>query len=209
LQPVQRRQRLGFEIVQAADPRTADPVLVESGVRGRSGPGGEWSRAGARCRPFDRPVSPARIPEPGVRWGRPPTRCQPGLVLFRRPPPNRRGCPHGITNDLQHGCGVSHLASLTVVSIVSTWVPSPVETVPRPPWQGVAPATVEQGAGAVAVVTGRPGCRIPGFPARAQSVTMGHAAPFPAPPPQTVHEVLPHTAFPQAVGRPHSAAPRR
>jgi hypothetical protein len=25
-----------------------------------------WSRAGARCRPFDRPVSPARIPEPGV-----------------------------------------------------------------------------------------------------------------------------------------------
>jgi hypothetical protein len=26
-----------------------------------------WSRAGARCRSFDRPVSPARIPEPGVR----------------------------------------------------------------------------------------------------------------------------------------------
>lgn len=32
-------------------------------------------------------------------------------------------------------------------------------------------------------------------------------APFPAPPSQTVHEVLPHTAFHQAVDQPHSATP--
>ena len=34
-------------------------------------------------------------------------------------------------------------------------------------------------------------------------------APFPAPALQTGHEVLPHPAFPRAVGRPHSALPTR
>src|ERR1019366_220950 len=34
------------------------------------------------------------------------------------------------------------------------------------------------------------------------------ASPSPVPPSQTVHAVLPHTAFPQAVDRPHSAVPR-
>jgi hypothetical protein len=37
---------------------------------------------------------------------------------------------------------------------------------------------------------------------------MGLAAPSPAPPSQTVREVLPHTAFPQAVDRQHSVTPR-
>src|SRR4051794_33147829 len=32
--------------------------------------------------------------------------------------------------------------------------------------------------------------------------------PFPAPPPQTGHEVLPHPAFPRAVDRAHSTPPR-
>ncbi len=35
----------------------------------------------------------------------------------------------------------------------------------------------------------------------------GGSAPFPAPPSQTGHEVLPHPAFPQAVGPPHSTKP--
>src|SRR5258708_14442173 len=35
----------------------------------------------------------------------------------------------------------------------------------------------------------------------------GPNGPFPAPPSQTGHEVLPHPAFPRAVDRPHSPAP--
>src|SRR6266498_4121507 len=38
----------------------------------------------------------------------------------------RQPSPAAFTNDLQYGCGVSHLAYLTVLADLSTWVPSPM-----------------------------------------------------------------------------------
>src|SRR4051794_16892258 len=45
-------------------------------------------------------------------------------------------------NDLQYGCGVPHLAYLTVVVDPSTCVPSPCRRLSRRPWQVVTPGRV-------------------------------------------------------------------